>query len=45
MVVAGLQPRVRRCIDILKALPSIDIFADDVQMDAFIERMQRQAQP
>jgi hypothetical protein len=26
-------------------VPSIDIFADDAQMDAFIERMQRRAQP
>jgi hypothetical protein len=36
-----MQPPVRRVIDILKAVPSIDIFADDAQMDAFIERMQR----
>lgn len=43
MAVAHLQPPVRRVIDILKAVPSIDIFADDAQMDAFIERMQRRA--
>ncbi|HEY7142331.1 MAG TPA: STAS domain-containing protein [Methylomirabilota bacterium] len=45
VAVAHLQPAVRRVIDILKAVPSIDIFADDAQMDAFIERMQRRAQP
>ena len=45
VAVAHLQPPVRRVIDILKAVPSIDIFADDAQMDAFIERMQRRAQP
>ncbi len=45
VAVAHLQPPVRRVIDILKAVPSIDIFAADAQMDAFIERMQRQAQP
>lgn len=45
VAVAHLQPPVRRVIDILKAVPSIDIFADDAQMDAFIERMQRPAQP
>ncbi len=43
VAVAHLQPPVRRGIDILKAVPSIDIFADDAQMDAFIERMQRRA--
>lgn len=43
VAVAHLQPPVRRVIDILKAVPSIDIFADDAQMDAFIERMQRRA--
>ncbi|HEY7871063.1 MAG TPA: STAS domain-containing protein [Methylomirabilota bacterium] len=41
MAVAHLQPLVRQVIDILKAVPSIDIFTDDAQMDAFIERRQR----
>jgi anti-sigma B factor antagonist len=45
VAVANLQPPVRRVIEILKAVPSIDIFADDAQMDAFIERMQRRTQP
>ena len=41
MAVARVQPPVRRVFDILKAVPSVDIFADDAEMDAFIERMQR----
>jgi anti-anti-sigma factor len=41
VAVAHLQPPVRQVIDILKAVPSIDIFTDDAQMDAFIERRQR----
>jgi anti-sigma B factor antagonist len=43
VAIAHAQPPVRRVLDILKALPSIDIFADDAEMDAYIERMQRQA--
>src|SRR4026209_1717353 len=45
VAVAHLQPPVRRGLDILKAVPSIDIFAADAQQEAFIERMQRRAQP
>jgi anti-sigma B factor antagonist len=45
VAIAHVQPPVRKVFDILKALPSIDIFADDGEMDAYIERMQGQAQP
>jgi anti-sigma B factor antagonist len=45
MAVARLQPPVRRVLDILKALPSIDVFATDAEMDAYIDSMQRRAQP
>jgi anti-anti-sigma factor len=45
IAIARLQPPVRKVIDILKALPSVDIFADDAAMDAYIESMQRQTRP
>jgi anti-sigma B factor antagonist len=45
MAVARVQPAVRRVFDILKALPSVDVFADDAEMDAFIDLMQRRTQP
>jgi hypothetical protein len=32
-------------LDILKALPSIDVFATDAEMDAYIDSMQRRPQP
>jgi anti-anti-sigma factor len=41
MAVARVQPAVRRVFDILKALPSVDVFVDDAEMDAYIDRMQR----
>lgn len=44
IAVAHLQPTVRRVFDILKALPSIDVFPDDAELDAFIQRMQRRAE-
>jgi anti-sigma B factor antagonist len=45
VAVARLQPPVRRVFDILKALPSVDVFVDDAEMDAYIDLMQRRAQP
>jgi hypothetical protein len=41
--VANLQPMVRQVFDIVKALPSIDVFKTDAELDAFIESMQRRA--
>jgi anti-sigma B factor antagonist len=38
VAVAHLQPPVRRVFDILKALPSVDVFADDAELDAYLER-------
>jgi anti-sigma B factor antagonist/stage II sporulation protein AA (anti-sigma F factor antagonist) len=43
LMVAHLQPTVRRVIEIVKALPSTDVFEDDAAMDAYIETMQRRA--
>jgi anti-anti-sigma factor len=42
LVVAHLQPTVRRVIEIVKALPSTEVFEDDAAMDAYIEARQRQ---
>jgi len=43
VAVANLQPMVRQVFDIVKALPSIDVFSTDAELDAFIESMQRRA--
>ncbi len=40
LMVAHLQPTVRRVIEIVKALPSADVFEDDAAMDAYLDRMQ-----
>jgi anti-anti-sigma factor len=45
MAVANVQPPVRKVFDIVKALPSIDVFQDDAELDAFLERMQRGSPP
>ena len=45
MVVANVQPPVRKVFDIVKALPSIDVFQDDAELDAFLERMRRDSPP
>src|SRR4026209_780083 len=39
VAVAHLQPPVRRVIDILKAVPSIDIFVDDGPKEAVLAPM------
>jgi anti-sigma B factor antagonist len=44
LVVAHLQPTVRRVIEIVKALPSTDVFEGDAAMDAYIEAVQRRDQ-
>ena len=41
VAVANLQPMVRQVFDIVKALPSIDVFATDAELDAFVEKMRR----
>ena len=45
LAVANVQPAVRKVFEIVKALPSIDSFADDAELDAYLERMQRRAAP
>jgi anti-anti-sigma factor len=45
IAVVNVQPAVRQVFDIVKALPSIDSFADDAELDAYLERMQRRAAP
>ena len=41
MAVAHLRPAVRQVFDIVKALPSTDVFATDAELDAFLETMKR----
>jgi anti-anti-sigma factor len=45
MAVSNVQPAVRKVFDIVKALPSIDMFKDDAELDAYLERMQRPSPP
>src|SRR5262245_22609519 len=45
IAVANVQPPVRKVFDIVKALPSIDVFQDDAELDAYLERMQRRSPP
>ena len=39
LAVARLQPMVRAVLDIVKALPSVDVFSDDAELDAYLARM------
>ena len=41
VAVAHLQPAVRQVFDIVKALPSTDVFATDAELDAFLDTMRR----
>jgi anti-anti-sigma factor len=41
LAVANLQPTVRTVFDIVKALPSMDVFEEDAEFDAYLARMQR----
>ena len=41
LAVAHLQPMVRAVFDIVKALPSVDVFSDDAELDAYLARMLR----
>jgi hypothetical protein len=43
VAVAHLQPAVRQVFDIVKALPSTDVFATDAELDAFLESMRRRS--
>ena len=43
VAVANLQPMVRQVFDIVKALPSVDVFDTDAELDAFIESMRRRS--
>lgn len=41
MAVANLQPMVRQVFEIVKALPSTDLFATDAELDAYLDKMLR----
>jgi anti-sigma B factor antagonist len=43
VAIAHLQPMVRQVLDIVKALPSIDVFATDAELDDFVDSMRRRA--
>jgi anti-anti-sigma factor len=41
VTVAYLQPAVRKVFDIVRALPSADIFTNAAELDAYLDAMQR----
>lgn len=41
VTVAHLQPAVRKVFEIVRALPSADVFASDAEFDAYLDAMQR----
>jgi anti-sigma B factor antagonist len=43
VAVANLQPMVRQVFEIVKALPSADLFATDAELDAYLDAMLRRA--
>jgi anti-anti-sigma factor len=43
VAVANLQPTVRKVFEIVKALPSVDLFATDAELDAYLDAMLRRA--
>jgi anti-anti-sigma factor len=43
VAVAHLRPSVRQVFDIVKALPSTDVFATDAELDAFVATMRRRS--
>ena len=45
VAVAHLQPSVRQVFDIVKALPSTDVFDTDEELDAFLDAAQRRSRP
>ena len=40
--VMNLQPQIRKVFDIVKAMPDVPIFENDVEMDEYLDAMQRQ---
>lgn len=43
VVIVDAQPAVRKVLDIIKALPSEQIFANTAELDAYLDAMQRRA--
>jgi anti-anti-sigma factor len=43
MAVANLRPMVRQVFEIVKALPSTDVFATDAELDAYLDKMRGRA--
>jgi anti-anti-sigma factor len=41
VMVAHVQPAVRKVFDIVRALPAASIFASDAELDAYLDAMQR----
>jgi anti-anti-sigma factor len=41
VMVAHVQPAVRKVFDIVRALPAASIFASDTELDAYLDAMQR----
>lgn len=42
VVFVNLQPQIQMVFDIIKAIPSVQVFADVVELDAYLDAMQKQ---
>jgi anti-anti-sigma factor len=42
VVLLNLQPQIQKVFDIIKALPSKQVFSDMQELDDYLDRMQRQ---
>lgn len=44
MVFMNLQPQIQKVFDILKAIPSLEVFANIQELDRYLDLMQKRAQ-
>jgi anti-anti-sigma factor len=45
MVFMNLQPQIKKVFDILKAIPSLKVFASIEELDNYLDAMQKAARP
>jgi anti-anti-sigma regulatory factor len=44
VVVANRQPQITKVFEIVKALPDLQVFANDAEMDRYLQHIQTQSQ-
>lgn len=43
LLLVNLQPQVKKVLDIIKALPDTAVFADNAELDEYLDKMQKQS--